>query len=105
MFGFSSTPTISAQELEAKLGTADAPFLVDVREPHEFEGGHIPGALLMPLGSLPQRAGELPKDRPLAMICRSGARSDHATSHLRAAGYEAYNMVGGMLGWRGPVER
>ncbi|HEV2814809.1 MAG TPA: rhodanese-like domain-containing protein [Solirubrobacteraceae bacterium] len=73
---------------------------VDVREPAELvEDGRIEGALHVPLGDLAQRAEELPRDRTLVMICRSGTRSAMATEALRASGYDAYNVDGGILRW------
>jgi glyoxylase-like metal-dependent hydrolase (beta-lactamase superfamily II)/rhodanese-related sulfurtransferase len=84
--------------------------IVDVREPNEFNGslGHVPGAILMPLGTLTERAGELSKERPIVTVCRSGARSAQATVLLGKAGFtEVANLSGGMLRWRAqrfPVE-
>ena len=77
--------------------------IVDVREPDEFNGslGHLPGARLVPLGSLAARAGELSKERPIVTVCRSGARSAQATVMLRKAGFDQVaNLAGGMLRWR-----
>ena len=77
--------------------------VVDVREPDEFDGplGHIPGAKLLPLGSLKQKTEELSKDRPIVMVCRSGARSAQATVLLKNAGFaKVANLAGGMLRWR-----
>ena len=76
--------------------------IVDVREPDEFEGplGHIEGARLLPLGQLAARAGELAKERPVVVVCRSGARSARATLLLREAGFDKVaNLAGGMLRW------
>ena len=76
---------------------------MDVREPDEFNGalGHVPGARLVPLGSIPGRAGELSKERPVVTVCRSGARSAQASVLLRKAGFEKVaNLAGGMLRWR-----
>jgi glyoxylase-like metal-dependent hydrolase (beta-lactamase superfamily II)/rhodanese-related sulfurtransferase len=84
--------------------------IVDVREPNEFEGslGHVPGAILIPLGSLTERAGELSKERPIVTVCRSGARSAQATVLLAKEGFaRVANLSGGMLRWRSqrfPVE-
>ena len=78
--------------------------IVDVREPDEFVGplGHIRGAKLIPLGQLAARVSELPRDRPLVMVCRSGARSGQATLFLQRAGFpRVANLSGGMLRWRG----
>jgi len=77
--------------------------IVDVREPDEYVGplGHIRGAKLIPLGQLTQRVGELSRDRPLVMVCRSGARSAQATVLLQRAGFpRVANLNGGMLRWR-----
>jgi rhodanese-related sulfurtransferase len=77
--------------------------VVDVREPEEFvQGlGHIEGALLLPLGQLESRLGELPRDKPIVTVCRSGARSARAAAMLVKAGFgEVANLSGGMLRWR-----
>jgi glyoxylase-like metal-dependent hydrolase (beta-lactamase superfamily II)/rhodanese-related sulfurtransferase len=77
--------------------------IVDVREAAEFDGplGRLPGACLIPLGTLAQRAGELVRDRTIVAVCRSGARSAQATVILRKAGFEQVaNLAGGMLRWR-----
>jgi glyoxylase-like metal-dependent hydrolase (beta-lactamase superfamily II)/rhodanese-related sulfurtransferase len=77
--------------------------ILDVREPEEFTGplGHIAGALLIPLGSLPERVEELSKDVPVVAVCRSGARSAQAVNLLRQAGFaRVANLPGGMLRWR-----
>jgi rhodanese-related sulfurtransferase len=77
--------------------------IVDVREAGEFNGalGHVPGARLVPLGSIAARAQEFSKERPIVTVCRSGARSAQATVLLRKAGFtQAANLAGGMLRWR-----
>jgi glyoxylase-like metal-dependent hydrolase (beta-lactamase superfamily II)/rhodanese-related sulfurtransferase len=77
--------------------------ILDVREPDEFAGplGHIPGAILIPLGELAARAGELARDRPTVALCRAGSRSAQAVNILLAAGFtEVANLAGGMLRWR-----
>jgi rhodanese-related sulfurtransferase len=82
--------------------------LVDVREPGELrDDGRFPGAVHIPLGDLGARASELQGER-LVLACRSGARSAMAADALRASGYEAYNLDGGILAWERaglPVER
>jgi rhodanese-related sulfurtransferase len=78
---------------------ADGAFVVDVREPQEYESGHVAGSRLVPLGVLPQRLGELPKDRTLHVICRTGNRSGHAVHVLTGAGYDAVNVAGGTVAW------
>src|SRR5438876_8859017 len=77
--------------------------IVDVREADEFNGplGRIQGAKLIPLGQLVARAGELAQERPVVAVCRSGARSAHASVLLQRAGFnEVANLAGGMLRWR-----
>lgn len=76
--------------------------LIDVREPDEFDGplGHIDGAELVPLATLPAFAASLDRQAPMLLICRSGARSARAATMLAAAGFTAlYNLAGGMLVW------
>ncbi len=82
---------------------AHAVQILDVREPDEFIGplGHIGGAILIPLGELAGRAGELARDRPIVAVCRAGSRSAQATVILREAGFaDIANLAGGMLRWR-----
>ena len=77
--------------------------IVDVREPAEFNGplGHVPGAQLIPLGSLNGCSAELTKEKPIVVVCRSGARSAQATVLLGKAGFDKVaNLSGGMLRWR-----
>src|SRR5712692_1624964 len=84
--------------------------ILDVREPYEFNGslGHVPGAVLIPLGVLSKKTGEVEKEKPIVTVCRSGARSAQATVVLGKAGFDKVaNLSGGMLRWRAqrfPVE-
>ena len=94
---------IAPDALARALAGPNPPVLVDVRTPMEYAAGHIHGARLLPLSDLPRRMGELPKDRPVVCICRSGHRSGVAARHLRDLGFAAQNMSGGMNLWRGPV--
>ena len=76
--------------------------LIDVREPDEFTGelGHIPGAKLIPLGVLDAHLNEIPKDKTVVFVCRSGGRSARAAAHALENGYKSiYNLKGGMLLW------
>ncbi len=75
-------------------------LLLDVREPYEFTQGRADGALNLPLSEFQARYTELDADRPIAVICRSGNRSDLAAEFLRKAGFNAVNVVGGMLAWQ-----
>lgn len=78
---------------------ADGSFVVDVREPHEYVTGHVPGALLMPVGQVPARRHELPQDRRVYVICASGNRSRRVTETLRVQGYDAWSVQGGTSAW------
>jgi rhodanese-related sulfurtransferase len=73
--------------------------VVDVRTPEERPDGVIDGDVLIPLDELSARAGEIDPARPSLIYCRSGSRSAMAVSALRAAGYDAHNLAGGMLAW------
>lgn len=77
-------------------------FVLDVREPAEFKGGHILNAKLMPLGKLAAQINELEKyrDQPLLVVCRSGNRSGSACALLSKQGFsQVYNLRGGMMDW------
>ncbi|MEP7004099.1 MAG: rhodanese-like domain-containing protein [Chloroflexota bacterium] len=74
--------------------------LLDVREPDEWQAGHIAGSQHIPLGQLRERLGEVPKDRTILAVCRSGSRSDSAARGLRTLGYTALNLEGGVTAWK-----
>lgn len=82
----------------AALSGAGA-LLLDVREPAEWRAGHAPGARHIPLGQLAGRLSEVPADRPVVTVCRSGARSRRAAKLLAAAGHEVHDLTGGMRAW------
>lgn len=96
---------LSAAQAQERLSSDPKLYVLDVRQPEEYRAGHIPGAMLIPLGELGKRAGELPMDRDILCVCASGSRSSAATRHLRSLGYRAINMRGGMIGWRGSVKK
>lgn len=86
--------------VEGQKMIAAGALLIDVREPNEYAEVHADGATLLPLSELETRYAELPKDRPLLMICRSGARSARAGEFLLAKGYsDVTNLAGGTLAW------
>lgn len=107
--GGPAAPAATGQtgQLPAEVSVQDAAALrdrgalvLDVREPDEWASGHIPDATLIPLGELPARSGELPADRPIVVICRSGNRSAQGRDILRAAGFaEVTSVTGGMTDW------
>ncbi len=86
-------------ELAGRLGTPEAPFLLDVREPDEFDAWAIPSAVNLPLGSLPARLAEIPAGREIVCVCASGSRSARAAEFLTHQGVRAANLSGGMLAW------
>src|SRR5262245_3673978 len=91
---------ISVTELKERMDRGEAPAIVDVREPHEFEICRIPGAVLIPMRDLPSRLNELDPAAELVVQCRSGVRSANATLWLRAQGFaRARNLTGGILEW------
>jgi rhodanese-related sulfurtransferase len=76
-------------------------FILDVREPSEWAQFHIPGANLIPLGSLPSRLSEVPKDRQVVVVCRTGIRSAQGRDILLKAGFsKVTSMTGGMNQWQ-----
>jgi rhodanese-related sulfurtransferase len=97
-------PTIDSREAHRRLTAAEAsdtrPLLVDVRERAEFDEVRAEGAVLIPLSQFLARHRELPTDRPLLMICKSGGRSAQATAFLLANGWlDVSNVVDGTMGW------
>jgi rhodanese-related sulfurtransferase len=89
-------------EPSAEIPAASVPedvWLLDVREDDEWAAGHVLGATHIPLGQLNSRAGEVPRDETIYVICRSGARSGRATAALTGAGWTAINVAGGMQAW------
>jgi rhodanese-related sulfurtransferase len=78
---------------------ADGATVIDVREPGEYVGGHVPGAVLVPMGQLPSRVSDLDRSRPLYVICASGNRSGAMTDYLRRAGFDAWSVAGGTSAW------
>lgn len=74
--------------------------LLDVREPDEWRAGRIAGSQHIPLGQLRGRLGELPTDKTILAVCRSGSRSDSAARGLRTLGYTVENLEGGLTAWK-----
>jgi molybdopterin/thiamine biosynthesis adenylyltransferase/rhodanese-related sulfurtransferase len=99
-----TVPEIAPRELKARLDRGDALFILDVREPHEYQicnlGGH-----LIPLGDLSRRVSELDSSREIVAHCRSGKRSAEAVEFLRKAGFrKVLNLKGGILAWSDEVD-
>jgi rhodanese-related sulfurtransferase len=76
-------------------------FVLDVREPQEWQQFHIPGATLIPLSVLPNRLNEVPKDHEIVVVCRTGRRSAQGRDILRSAGFtQVTSMAGGITQWQ-----
>lgn len=98
---------IDPSELAERLATAEPPFLLDVREPYEWQIANLEpgGAVLIPLGELEDRLDEIPTDREVVVYCRSGQRSATAVRTLMASGFSrAHNLRGGVLAWADDVD-
>ena len=93
----SDVPEIDIETLEELLG--EGASLVDVREPDEYVEVHVPGAVLVPLATVPDSLTAFPADGPVYVICKSGARSGRAVQWLRTQGIEATNVAGGTDAW------
>ena len=92
-------PEVSVQEAVAKQEAGA--FILDVREPSEWNEAHIAGATLIPLGELVSRAGELPRDQEIVIVCRSGNRSAQARDLLVNEGFtQVTSMAGGLNEWK-----
>jgi len=98
MFQNQQIPSVVVAELDDTL-LAEA-FVLDVREPDEWDRGHIEGAVHIPLGDLQQRVGEVPADQKVLCVCAVGGRSGMATQFLNSIGREAVNLDGGMHAWQ-----
>jgi sulfur-carrier protein adenylyltransferase/sulfurtransferase len=95
---------IAPEELKAALGSGQPPALLDVREPMEYQINRLPGSVLIPLGDLPERLGELDGTRDMVVYCHHGIRSARAVEFLRGAGFRARNLAGGITAWIDRVE-
>jgi sulfur-carrier protein adenylyltransferase/sulfurtransferase len=97
-------PEIQVEELKRRLDAGDDIFVLDVREPHEYQICNI-GGYLIPLGDLPKRVNELDSSREIVAHCRSGVRSGKAVDFLRQAGFKkVHNLAGGILAWADRVD-
>ncbi|KAA0977136.1 MAG: rhodanese-like domain-containing protein [Paeniglutamicibacter sp.] len=90
-------PEVTITDTDGRRATDQ---ILDVREDFEVAEGMIPGALHIPMGELNARLGELDRDRPVIVICRSGNRSSRVADALTGAGYTADTMAGGMIAWQ-----
>ena len=88
---------VTIDELEAAI--AEGKFVVDVREDHEFEAGHVPNARHIPLSTVPDRTAELPQGEQIWLICQGGVRSMKAADYLEAQGFDVVSVAGGTGAW------
>jgi glyoxylase-like metal-dependent hydrolase (beta-lactamase superfamily II)/rhodanese-related sulfurtransferase len=96
-----TAPIVQQTDVDTLASRCAETMVVDVREPEEYEQGHVPGAINLPQADLASRLDELPRHRLLALICRSGARSLRAAQFLRQVGFEhVTNVQGGTEAWR-----
>lgn len=93
-------------ELAARLEAGTAPIILDVREEHEYAAGHIPGAVLVPIETIESGPMGLDPNAEIAVVCRSGRRSDYACQILSRNGFaNVKNIVPGMSAWTGPITK
>jgi rhodanese-related sulfurtransferase len=90
---------VDPERVAGWLSEDSAPQVIDVREPHEREAGHIEGTRHIALVELSSQASTVERDRPVVFYCRVGQRSDMAAQAFRAAGFDAYSMRGGLQRW------
>lgn len=100
LFKQSSINQLEPEQVHSLLNQSPKPFLLDVRTPGEFQNGHIPGAVLIPLDELSARIRRIPKGREIICICESGSRSSLASRQLSNLGYQVNNLHGGMNRWQ-----
>jgi sulfur-carrier protein adenylyltransferase/sulfurtransferase len=103
--GFCNPMDINAQQLQEQLQRGDDVYLLDVREPHEWNAGHLTDAVHIPMREIPTRLADIPHDRDIVVYCRSGARSANVQQFLKANGItRVKNLVGGLMAWRRDVD-
>ena len=90
---------IDIDGLREQLHGEQDTVLIDVREPVEYAEAHVPGAHLIPMGQLASRLDEVPRERTVYVICRTGNRSGQMGPLLDAHGYDSVNVLGGTKAW------
>jgi adenylyltransferase/sulfurtransferase len=97
-------PQMSVTELKQKLDAGEDVFILDVREPYEYQIAQI-GGHLIPLGELPNRLGELDTEKNIVVQCKSGGRSQRAAEFLAQNGFsKLHNLAGGILAWSNEID-
>ena len=90
---------VTVAELAAILAADAATPVVDVRNPDEYAAGHVPGAVLVPMHTVPVRLQDIPSDRTVYLVCAVGGRSGQVAAWLEPQGYDVVNVLGGTQAW------
>ncbi len=90
---------VTVAELAAILEADPTTPLVDVRNPDEYAAGHVPGAVLVPMHTVPVRLQDIPRDRTVYLVCAVGGRSGQVAAWLGPQGYDVVNVAGGTQAW------
>ncbi len=97
-------PQLSVKDLKQRIDAGEEVFILDVREPYEYQIAQI-GGKLIPQNDVPQRLAEIPRDREIVVQCRSGARSQRIAEFLKQSGYpQVVNLAGGILAWSDEID-
>jgi len=97
-------PQLSVKELKQRLDQGETVFILDVREPFEYQIANI-GGTLIPMNDVPQRLSEIPRDREIVVQCKSGGRSQRVAEFLQQNGYaKVANLAGGILAWASEID-
>jgi adenylyltransferase/sulfurtransferase len=97
-------PQLSVKDLKQRIDAGEDVFILDVREPYEYQIAQI-GGKLIPQNDVPQRLAEIPRDREIVVQCRSGARSQRIAEFLKQSGYpQVVNLAGGILAWSDEID-
>jgi len=97
-------PQMSVKDLKQRMDAGNAPFIVDVREPFEYQIANL-GARLIPMNEVPARLAEIPRDREVVVQCKSGGRSQRVAEFLAQSGYtRVSNLAGGILAWAAEID-
>ena len=96
--------TMTTEEIIDLLDANEDLNVIDVREDFEVEEGMIPGAIHIPLGSIPEKVNELDKSKEYILVCKGGVRSANACEYLEGQGFQVVNLEGGMMSYDGELE-
>ena len=103
--GFCNPMDINPRQLSEKLNANEDVYLLDVREPHEWNAGHLEHAVHIPMQQVPARLNDLPRDREIVVYCRMGGRSANVQHFLKANGFTSVkNLIGGLQAWKRDVD-